>query len=225
MNKGNRIRRMTIGVMIGMLAFGAMGASAAEPEIDAATAVRQDQLTENHAMNNKMVLIQHRIGEGILSHSAHERAYLKLLAQAYMPEMVEAWTQALAERKTVVEELPEPSKRKVVIRHNAGQEGTEDKLLVHKELAGGTPVRVELHKKDVLAEGEEAVQLPFQVEPGSGIIRRELPAEFQLYEALGAAAETEDAEKVKELLPQLLEAYKQQTEALKALTKADKAVE
>lgn len=101
-----RVSQATLLAFMLTTAFGAVGASAAD---DAASETKPSaEITQSKPIMVKSVAAS-RIGSGLLMQPAHERNYLKLLVGAYAPDSLDAWKQALEDRKQAESELPKPS--------------------------------------------------------------------------------------------------------------------
>ncbi len=164
----------------------------------------------------------------LLQSSAHERVYLKLLAQTYAPETADAWKAALEARKAVETELRKPAWEEPI-------------RIQQRELPpdqnGGAPIRIELKKVETAENREPSGDVIIKREigstpdsvivkkeigsiPGDVIIKREPPAEWKLQQALAEAVEAEDQEQIRKLLGELLDSYRSHTDRLQKLVTA-----
>ncbi|SDD14846.1 hypothetical protein SAMN02799630_02240 [Paenibacillus sp. UNCCL117] len=176
----------------------------------------------------------------LLLNPVHERHYWKLLVGAYAPESAEAWNAALEERKQVQADLPSAGRSATIRLYKAeAAQGKSDAESLPAPLAvsaiptakadgleqldmvletapeGALSHRVQIRK---LEDGKRIAEVDGKVIPleeSGAIMKTELPEEIKRQQQLTEAVEQGDGDKIRELLPQLLEDYRKQTEAIR----------
>ncbi|HZG86675.1 hypothetical protein [Paenibacillus sp.] len=228
MRNAERIRKWktaaVAAALLGATVANVGGASAAEESrgpAKNAPALRTVVPTAGPAAEAPGVIAVSSAASGLLHEPVHQRHYWKLLAAAYAPDLTDEWDAALAERKAAEERL---SKRKPLTVHIPS--GGADAIVEEElgELKGeiesrGEPFRITFRKSGeaiALERGAETRTFVFPAPP-EGVKAAETgepdPAAQRLAD-LAAAVEAEDAEAITALLPQLLDDYRKQTEAL-----------
>ncbi|MDH4618513.1 hypothetical protein [Brevibacillus sp. AY1] len=116
--------------------------------------------------------------------SAHQKMYMTLLAEKYTPSQVAEWQTVLKEREKLITELK-------AARETSGQ---EEKV----EEKGKAPESADRKEK----QGEDTDR------------RAKMEKFRKVHEEFDTAIETEDAAKIKEVLPKLLEQLKAKNERM-----------
>ncbi|MDD9266922.1 hypothetical protein ACFPES_07730 [Paenibacillus sp. GCM10023248] len=241
-----RVSQATLLAFMLTTAFGAVSASAADESASETkpTAAPAAAITEGKPVLVKTVAAAH-IGSGLLFQPAHERNYLKLLAGAYAPDSLDAWKQALEDRKQAESELPKPTltiggpipSTKAGEAVAAPMNPAETKTFTLKAAPAAVPdgeapssaprVKKIIISKDGSGESTKLIQaIPLEGAPVSGDIMESmqfepvpLPESFVRQQKLTEAVEADDAAAIQSLLPQLLEDYKKETDNIRSLAK------
>lgn len=180
------------------------------------------------------------IGAGLLMTPAHERNYLRLLAETYTPDDAAKWREALAERKQAEADFADAMAKLAPkpVKIEASSEGVRleaspvlpplPELKEGKLSVSGSAVALPTasFQLKTLPAGEKAPETGNQVftydVKGTDAIKweeLELPASVKLQHELTAAVEADDADKIRELLPQLLDQYREYTKKLQESAK------
>ncbi|MBO9611027.1 MAG: hypothetical protein J7639_34080 [Paenibacillaceae bacterium] len=236
--------------LLAAVAVGGTGASAADSGADEAgqttapatlTVSSVSALPGTFAMTAPMLSVQAgSIGGGLLMTPAHERNYLRLLAESYTPDDAAKWREALAERKQAEADMADAMAKLAPkpVKLEASSEG------VRLEASPVLPPLPEVKEGKLSASGPFGTlpTLTLQAKPlpagetataasnlffsydvkGTDAIKweeAELPASIKLQNELTAAVEADDAAKIRELLPQLLDQYREDTKNLQESVK------
>ncbi|MFD0698862.1 hypothetical protein ACFQZT_32845 [Paenibacillus sp. GCM10027628] len=207
-----------LAAMLTMSIGSAGGASAAE-----SNANLEAQITSTIAQ--PAVKLTPAITLGVASSNllpALQRNYFKLLASTYAPETVDAWKQALDERKQLESEMPHPQfPNKVVIMKKAeidksvdsGSETSTTERRMYRIVLPKPGTQIGTDQQIGEVTQSDAIKV------SDDIIKAELPESFKRQQKLAEAVETDDAATIRSLLPELLKDYKNETEALRKAVK------
>lgn len=208
------------------LTTGGFSAFAAE---QAQTGETQEAQASAEAVKGKLFIYQfHTSDAGLLNNPIHQRNYWKLLVQAYAPESVDAWTNALDERKQLEASFPVTDAGHVITFKGNLPDGLEMSEQRDAEEPQNT-LRIQIDKSgnnqhiakftdpsgNVMAMPTTDI-LKLHEESGDATINKEPTPEVQRLTKLNEAVEANDADAIRTLLPQLLEDYRKQTAELKA---------
>lgn len=187
-----------------------------------------------------MMSIAPAMGMGLLSNPVHEQQYIKMLVKAYAPETEQQWTDAIQERKQVEQKLTKPMMLIKMAAAKDGQSSDEAQAItdaVKMEAVFAVPAEKLEAAKEGAAEGGQdqpaktviakRVILPNKSEAANVIMTKDmnvLTAGLKLQNDIAQAVEAGDGAQMKELLPQLLEQYKEQTAQLKKISEAQTAL-
>jgi hypothetical protein len=223
---------MAAGLLLLSLTMGMAGSAAAESASEAVP--KKDQamrVTAANAVSSLSlggVFMNHSVGLGLLGNPVHERNYLKLLVKAYTPDSEQAWNGAFEERKQAEAQFTKTLTIRTLPALPDGQlpaseavQITTEKPLngdsATKEIKiGDNKVHVTFIQKD-LAAVTDAQYSPVGITPPDGIINgmstvtAVASPEAKLQGDFSKAVDAGDAAAIKELLPKLLEDYKQST--------------
>jgi antitoxin component HigA of HigAB toxin-antitoxin module len=139
--------------------------------------------------------------------NAHRQMYLTLLAEKYTPDSVDEWKAAFAERERLMTELK-------AVREQNGKDEQNQKLReewkalsekLHEQVKNGEITREQM--KQQLKEWRD--KNFGERNPKDAEAMRAVMEQFkQTHEAFDAAIQSGDAEKIKEVLPKLLDEVK-----------------
>jgi hypothetical protein len=177
---------------------------------------------------------------GFMGSEVHQQAYLTYLVKDYVPESIDDWTAAFTERKKAAAEFS--SKGVLINRITApGKEGATSikvEALPPEQLKEGVLGSLTDGKGIAIKFGDGKEVQSFELKEGAAAgtvtvekgdprdvlyykadkLPTELPAEvktrMELYQSFEQAVEAKDAAKLKELLPRILDDYKQVTQKM-----------
>ncbi|MDF2959825.1 MAG: hypothetical protein K0S39_1560 [Paenibacillus sp.] len=225
---------VTAGTLLFSLTLGLVGGASAETAGDTTNAKGTEPASLSvPAQKESKPVFMYRMGHsGLLQSESHERNYLKLLVKAYTPESEAAWSAAFEERKQVEKLLPKAAAAVKALPKDEVQIQKLDKDAVPPVTEDGKepvvkvkPVDgqewnktfvVRLEKAHSGAGGEGQSILPLGAALPDDILKaaesgHEVPPQLKLQMDFTKAVEADDASAIKELLPQLLEDYKNKT--------------
>ncbi|MDF2671534.1 MAG: hypothetical protein K0R67_3840 [Paenibacillus sp.] len=209
-----------VGLMALVLTIGAGGMSAASAEETGNTTgqatVPTYETAQPAVISSSMVIGHASAGPGLLVNPIHQRNYWKLLVAAYAPELSEQWANALEDRKKLDDSVP---KNAPTLHFSSKSESfTLPSVSAVPGAIGAVSVKEGALLKVEALEGTFESLGNVTTLPAlsvNAIMSRELPPELQIYIDLNKAVEADDADSIRELLPQLLENYVKETENLK----------
>jgi hypothetical protein len=167
-------------------------------------------------------------GFGLLSNPVHERNYLKLMVKAYAADSEQAWDEALEARKQAEAQFSKSLKIRLESALPGGQIPESETVVITKDkpLVGESTTKEvqvgdkKLHftfiQKNIAETQNNPLGVPFQ----DGILHEEQAVtmeaspQAQLQGDFSKAVDAGDAAAIKELLPKLLEEYKQTTDKI-----------
>ncbi|MFZ5645847.1 MAG: hypothetical protein ACOY46_20000 [Bacillota bacterium] len=137
----------------------------------------------------------------ILASDVHHQAYLTYLVMDYMPDSIEQWKEAFAERKGVMAKMPKPAVgvKKILMKKGDGEPAAPVKIKKSEPAISGGDKQVFIRKGMLNMTGPDEKTA------------EEIKASAELREEFESAVESGDAEDIKKVLPQLLEDYKRIT--------------
>lgn len=185
-------------------------------------------------------------GASLFSQPALERNYWKMLADTYAPETAADWRKALDDRKQVQAQFPAPAAVHIMkapqLKEGSAVSSDETVTLQPSPIASTDAVFVteakpvaELPALPILQHGEAATisihalpsdgvaavkltqALPIEGVPAGDIMKAEPSEEMVRLQKLAEAVDADDAATIKSLLPQLLQDYIKQTDALRSI--------
>jgi hypothetical protein len=227
MNK--KLQTAAAGVLMLSLTLGLVDAASAETtnQTDQAQPKQTIQLSVPAVAAKGGVFMAYPGGLGMLLNPIHERNYLKLMVKSYTPGSEQAWNRALEDRK-MAEQLMDKS---LTLRMKAalpGEQQSEEANIITDKLQAGEQQEVDIqkgdkkftifvNKKEAATTGEQNTPL---VIPLPGDIMKtsdtdmEVSPQAKLQGDFSKAVEAGDETVIKELLPKLLDEYKQTTEKI-----------
>ncbi|NHN31006.1 hypothetical protein [Paenibacillus agricola] len=177
------------------------------------------------------VFMAHPAGFGLLGNPVHERNYLKMLVKAYAPDSEQAWSNAFTERKQAAEQFS----KTITIRTYPALPSGEATSSEATQIIAAKPVDGEFAVKEIQAGDQKAHVTFINKEHATLKISQNNPVGSPLQDGIinemsamaketstspqaklqgdfSKAVDAGDAASIKELLPALLEDYKQTTD-------------
>ncbi|TXK74486.1 hypothetical protein [Paenibacillus sp. N3.4] len=219
------------------MAFGAVGASAADSNTEAKTTITAAASTPAMTASSSFRIFSSP--SNLLVQPAHQNNYLKLLASTYAPETLTAWKQALEERKQLESEMPKMTAlRSVTVQAKDGLVKQDDTIVpnaVSKDIVSVPAIPAVELSEGTLSSGKQLViqrltkdgesapdivqALPFEGVVSDGIMNAEATESLKRQQKLAEAVEADDAATIKSLLPELLKDYKSETDSIRTMAK------
>ncbi|NOU92082.1 hypothetical protein GC093_02380 [Paenibacillus sp. LMG 31456] len=226
---------VTAGTLMFSLTLGLVGGASAETagQISKVQAVESVSISMNALNGEAKPVFMYRIAHpGLLQNEAHERKYLQMLVKAYTPADEAAWLAAFEGRKQVEEQFPKMSSTRAIKVTEAAKLQKLDKNIVpsltevgehgmevvapNEGQEGKNLFSVRLNKSTNSEVGTESTGAIFPLDAvvSDGIIstqESEASPQLKLQVDFTKAVEADDSSAIKELLPKLLNDYKEKT--------------